>query len=256
MGAAMKRIVLTAAFLASALGAAGAADLPLKTPPAAVPEVYNWTGFYAGGGLGYVYEAYDGSFVYPPAGAWVTDQDVTLGYAKAGAQYQFGNLGTYGGYGASFVLGVEGQYTAFIGGNTGVDTSGLNMTGDFVNNILSGGARGGIAWGRVMPYVTGGYAKTRVDNFFNLADGSDETTRTSHHGTYVGGGVDWMAMPHLLFTVEYRHYSFNTQTATPISSSTGAPVPGDTWTITPHADSVTVGIAYLFNWAGPVVAKY
>lgn len=256
MGAAMKRIVLTAAFLASALGAAGAADLPLKTPPAAVPEVYNFTGFYAGGGLGYVYQVYDGSFVNPPPAAWEVSQDVAVGYAKAGAQYQFGNLGTYAGYGASFVLGVEGQYTAFIGDNSSADTTGQNMSGYLVNNILSGGARGGIAWGRFMPYVTGGYAETRVDNFFSLANGSFETTRTNHQGTYVGGGVDWMAMPHVLFTVEYRHYSFNTQTATPTSSLTGAPVPGDTWTITPRADSVTVGIAWLFNWAGPVVAKY
>jgi outer membrane immunogenic protein len=107
-----------------------------------------------------------------------------------------------------------------------------------------------------MPYVTGGYATTRVDNFLNFADGTFESARTTHDGAYVGGGLDWFAMPHVLLTIEYRHYEFNSQTATPISSLTGFPVPADTWTIKPKADTVTVGLAWLFDWGGPVVAKY
>lgn len=245
----MKKFLLTTAFLAAAVGAAGAADLPVKAAPAPVPEVFNWTGFYAGGGLGYVWENYDGSFTNPPPGAWNITQAVAIAYGKAGVQYQFGG---------TFVLGVEGQYTGIIGNNSGVDEVGLGMTGQFANNILSGGGRAGVTTfgNRLMPYVTGGYARTRVDNFLNFADGTFETARTKHNGAYYGGGIDWFAMPHVIFTIEYRHYDFNSQTATPTNGLTGTPVPGDTWTIKPKADMVTVGLAWLFDWGGPVVARY
>jgi outer membrane immunogenic protein len=243
----MKRFLLTATFMVAAVGTAGAADLPVKAAPAPVPEVYNFTGFYAGGGLGYVWESYDGSFVNPPPGTWNVGQAVAIAYAKAGVQYQFGG---------GFVLGVEGQYTGIIGNNSGVDQVGLNMTGQFANNILSAGGRAGFVYWRLMPYVTGGYATTRVDNFFNLPNGQFETARTTHDGAYVGGGFDWFAMPHVLLTIEYRHYEFNSQTATPINGLTGTPVPADTWTIKPRADQVTVGLAWRFDFGGPVVAKY
>jgi len=252
----MKKIVLSVAalFLASGIGAAGAADLPAKAAPAPVPEVYDFTGFYAGGGIGYVYENYDGSFVNPPPGSWNIIQDTAIAFAKVGAQYQFSS---------NIVLGVEGQLSSILGDNGGSDcnppalcAAGGNMTGNFVNNILSAGARGGFVWGRWMPYVTGGFAETRVDNFLNLPNGQYETARTSHEGYYIGSGFDWMAMPHVLLTIEYRHYEFNSQNATPVNAFTNVAVPADAWTIKPRADQVTVGLAWLFNWAGPVVAKY
>jgi outer membrane immunogenic protein len=249
----MRRFVLTAAFLASGIGAAGAADLPAKAAAAPVPEVYDFTGVYAGGGIGYLYENYDGSFVNPPPGSWNIIQDVAVAYAKVGGQYQFG----------SFVFGIEGQLTNILGDNLGSDcnppglcAAGGNMTGQFVNNIWSAGGRAGFAYWRLMPYVTAGYAQTRVDNLLNLPNGQYETARTSHDGYYVGGGFDWIAMPHVLLTIEYRHYEFNGQNATPVNAFTNVAVPGDAWTIKPRADMVTVGLAYLFNWAGPVVAKY
>lgn len=249
MGASMKKLLVTAALLACATGVAGAADLPVKAAPAPAPEVYNWTGVYVGGGLGYVWEDYTGNFVNPPPGSWEINQAVALAFAKAGAQYQFGG---------NFVLGVEGQFAAIIGNNSAIDNVGLNMTGGFANNISSVGGRAGFVccWGRLMPFVSGGYATTRVDNVFNLPSGQFESARTNHDGAYVGGGFDWYAMPHVLFTIEYRHYEFDSQNATPTNGSTGAPVPADSWTIKPKADTVTVGLAWLFDWGGPVVAKY
>jgi outer membrane immunogenic protein len=54
----MKKILLGSVVLA-ALGAvlgvgsaASAADLPVKAPPAPVPQVWNWSGFYIGGNVG------------------------------------------------------------------------------------------------------------------------------------------------------------------------------------------------------------
>jgi outer membrane immunogenic protein len=58
MGATMNRLlVITAALLSlAATGSAAAADLPVAPvyrALVAVAQVYNWTGFYLGGNIGY-----------------------------------------------------------------------------------------------------------------------------------------------------------------------------------------------------------
>ncbi len=56
----MKKLLLgTVAIVALAGGSAGAADLPVyKAPPPIVP-VWNWTGCYIGGHVGYQRSSYD-----------------------------------------------------------------------------------------------------------------------------------------------------------------------------------------------------
>lgn len=101
-----------------------------------------------------------------------------------------------------------------------------------------------------MPYVTGGYATgPKVTwNFLTAAGTVTEGADTKHHGGYLGGGVDWMA-PNGMLGAEYRHYSFNSQTAVPLTLTPGGiPVTGDTYTVKPKVDSVVVRLSYLFGW--------
>src|SRR5579871_1251364 len=50
-----KRLIVTAAVLATGLGAASAADMrmPVKAPPPVVDPPFSWAGFYLGGNIGY-----------------------------------------------------------------------------------------------------------------------------------------------------------------------------------------------------------
>ena len=49
----MKKLVLALASLALFTGSAVAADMAVKAPPPVAAPVYNWTGFWISGGIGY-----------------------------------------------------------------------------------------------------------------------------------------------------------------------------------------------------------
>ncbi len=114
------------------------------------------------------------------------------------------------------------------------------------------GGRAGWAFTSWLPYVTGGFAATRVNETLTTPPGGilSESTRTSHNGFYIGGGVDWKLWQNVVLGVEYRHFEFNSVTATPVVAATGALNAVDTWAIKPRADMVQARLSYLFNW-GP-----
>jgi hypothetical protein len=134
------------------------------------------------------------------------------------------------------------------------------MSANLVDHIWTIGGKLGWAFGPWMAYASGGYANTKVDNsLFTPAGLFVESTRTSHDGAYIGGGIDWQAWATpggaLVLGVEYRHYWFQSVTATPVDF-TGTPQPLDNWTIKPQADTIEAKASWLFNWGGPVVARY
>jgi outer membrane immunogenic protein len=263
----MKKLLGTAAILAVAMPlAANAADLPVAAPAYKAPVMapvpaYNWTGFYIGASIGGEFERIDGSFVFPPFADWRVENSRGMWDAHAGAQYQFG----------SFVLGVEGNFVGLFNNNNGGTDSchpttscfpGASFRSSLVDHIWTVGGRGGWAFGAWMPYISGGFASTRVDNTsfsLGLAGGS-ETTRTQHDGAYIGGGFDWQVWSTpggaLVAGVEYRHYEFQSVSATPIVAGTGLPNTFDNWTIKPRADTIEARLSWLFNWGGPVMARY
>jgi outer membrane immunogenic protein len=259
----MKKLLGTVAVLAAVMPlAANAADLPPGPAPYKAPVVapmpgYNWTGFYFGASLGGERETIDGNFVNPPPASWSVDNSRGLWDGHVGAQYQWGSV----------VFGVEGNFVGLFSNNNG-GTSGCapgcnpaaSMSANLVDSIWTAGGRLGWAFGPWMPYLSGGYANARVDNsFFNGAGLFVESTRTQHNGAYVGGGFDWQVWSTpsgaLVAGVEYRHYWFQSATATPILFN-GLANPVDTWTIQPQADTVEARLSWLFNWGGPVVARY
>ncbi|MGY3238676.1 outer membrane immunogenic protein [Bradyrhizobium sp. USDA 4448] len=76
----MKKIALAAAALTMLTGAASAADLaarPYTTAPPPVAAVYDWTGFYIGGNVGY---------------GWGEDTDPSLSFVNPG---NAGNIGAF-----------------------------------------------------------------------------------------------------------------------------------------------------------------
>jgi opacity protein-like surface antigen len=245
----MKKL-LVAAFVAAAFTSAPAiaADMPTKAPYTA-PAMYDWSGVYIGGHLGYQWSDFDSAFVTPGAPVPTTHQNVAVGGFQGGIQQQWNNL----------VLGIEGGWTdPFSHSKHQVAFPTIAFTrGTAAQDEWWIGGRAGWSMGNWMPYITGGFAsmKEKSDDF-TTAGVFTESAQARHNGTYIGGGVDVAVAPSWIFGVEYRHYDFKTKIA-PAISAAGIPNPGDDKFVDPSADSVLLRLSYKFGTGkAPVVAKY
>jgi outer membrane immunogenic protein len=234
------------------LGSAMAADLPVKARPMMVEAVYDWSGFYVGGELGGIWDRASGSFAFPPPATYTNRASTGIGGGFIGYQYQWNQA----------VLGIEadvvGLFNQDLGRSACTPVTGC-IAGLTVGNRMGGalwsvGPRLGWAAGQWMPYVTGGYAGTRVSNTSFAAGGAvTEQFSQNRSGWYVGAGVDWAFNPNWIVGVEYRHYDFGTSRSVPIGVG-GAPVPGDATDLSLRSDSVAARVSYKFG--GPIIAKY
>ena len=193
--------------------AAGAADLPSgkylpKAPP--LPALYNWTGVYVGGQIGYSWGT-DSTTELLTAGRRFINRfeyhpESVVGGVHAGFNYQMGAL----------VLGVEG------------DVEGMNARSGFFDPPLvrsatdPGGlvrvqqdwqasvrARIGYAFDRFMIYGTGGVAFTELDySYFNPLAGFGETGSFSRTGWTAGGGVNYAMTNNVILGLDYRYTDY------------------------------------------------
>jgi outer membrane immunogenic protein len=164
-------------FLAAALFALGftvsanAADLPVRGPvyKAAPAPVFNWTGFYVGGHVGYGW-AEDNAGV---------EADGFLGGLQVGYNWHFA---------PNFVFGIEGDISW-----TGVESP-ANVKLDYIATIR---ARLGYAVNNVMFYGTGGYARTELSTGF------------TGDGYALGVGLEWAFSRNWSAKVEYMYHNFD-----------------------------------------------
>jgi outer membrane immunogenic protein len=280
----MKKVLLGGVALITLgfVGAAVAADMPLKAPPPVV--VNTWTGFYIGADMGGVNGSNEGkSFSQSPgfgAGGGVTYDPVALGNSNHWAAIG----GVYAGYNwavtPSWVVGVEGDFSPTGLGTTVVDstltsggvpvpgagctTAGAGgaptcngvMMSDHLNWVATVRGRLGYTWGSMMLYGTGGGAFASQEHsgqvvpmFANVGSiaFSQNTTNTGWVG---GGGIELMATANWLVRVEYLHYAFGsgaTFSAACVKCAAGAfSGPGNfSWGSSSY-DSVRAGLAYKF----------
>jgi outer membrane immunogenic protein len=196
----MTRILLGTTILAGLLisGAAQAADLPAKAPyykaPVAAP-VYNWSGFYVGGHIGYLWADVDDVAVNYSASSRVREW---IGGVHGGAQIQFGQ----NPWGA-WVLGIEAA-----GNFAGDDNSTSNLVPCAnpafscglrkIDDLVTIGGRLGIAANTWLFTVSGGYATAKLNRVdFLPASGfcaGGGCSNDRHNGAYVGVGLE-----HVLF---------------------------------------------------------
>ena len=177
----MKRLVLAgrgALAVVTMIGAASAADMPRRQAmPAKAPMYeapYNWTGYYVGinGGGGFGHSDWSnalGTNGYNLSGAVVGG---TIGY-----NYQMGQ--------AVFGLEGDGDWSNIRGSTSGSACLGTSCE---TRNSWLATARGrlGYAFGRFMPYVTGGAAFGDI-KATAVGLGSQTTTRAGWTG---GGGLE------------------------------------------------------------------
>ena len=182
----MKRLALAFALCVGATSAALTADLPapLPSPPVYVPPspVYNWTGFYIGGNLGFGWNGGGNSDISDTFGsAFSTNTNAQfLGGAQVGVNYEF-----WGGV----VVGAEAMFDWLPNTSNTINTIGGgpaigNAAAVTINNRWLTTATGklGYAWDRVLVYGKAGGAWVGAsDNSITVNGGPAAFSTTSPH---------------------------------------------------------------------------
>ncbi len=178
---------------------AAAADLPARTPIKAPVRaaIYNWTGFYVGGQVGY------GQGSLGPGTNPIPDQAVFFPHSLTGMISGF-----QAGYNLQLpnrvVLGVEADVSfASPVDRPKLDLAPFNSTLEYAAT-----ARGriGYAFGTILPYVTGGLAwgQTRVN--INAGDGTLLSSRLLPHvGWTAGLGIEMAVGGNWTTKIEYDY---------------------------------------------------
>ena len=259
----MKRVLfgLAGALALSMSMPANAADLaarPYTKAPVMPVAVYNWTGFYVGGHIGWGWGEIDNISAAPGTAAFPTgtpfnrtSSDGFLGGLQGGFNWQYNAL----------VLGIEGEYSwTDIKGTTttvspiipAISTTATAKTDDIA--MVTG--RIGYAANEWLFYAKGGWAWAHGgSNGAVTRTGvliSNTSASVDRDGWVVGAGVEWGFAPNWSAKVEYNHIDFGSKIVT-VNQTVGAATFVDSST---KLDLVKAGVNYRFNWGGPVVAKY
>jgi outer membrane immunogenic protein len=240
----MKRTLTALAFLAAAAAPAIAADIPVKARPMApvMAPVFNWTGFYIGGHVGYGWA--DKSWTETTALFGVSHKaDGFLGGGQVGFNYQINTL----------VLGLEGDFSwaDLDGGSTVLFGAAAPVSVPFNTKVewtatLTG--RVGLAFDTWMLYGKGGvaWAHDRYSTSFYTFPLLSEVTET-RVGWTVGAGVEWAFAQQWSAKLEYNYMDFGSENVSFFPTTTMA--------IEQEIHAVKFGINYRFG-GGPIVARY
>jgi outer membrane immunogenic protein len=236
----MRKLVTGLAFAALSASVSNAADLPLKAPSAVQPALYNWTGFYAGGNLGYDWGQVNWSYFGDPTQTVARRPEGPSVGVHLGAQYQV----------KQFLIGVEGSWSGSL---RDIDDRGLDapiFAARFdsyarIVNVWTIGPRVGWVFSpQWMVFATGGYAESVIESAFilrpNVAAGSDFRTGT-HHGWFAGGGVEYLFNNYVYAGLEYRHVELDTVLQGP---PTPLPIIDVSRQVSPSFDVVQVRLGF------------
>lgn len=207
----MKRLLFGVASLVLAFGTTAlAADMPVKTPPAA--SRWNWSGFYLGLNGGY---------------GWRNGQTLTITDDRVDSPDTFVGpkpTGGFGGgqigynwqsrnFGPRIVLGIEADIQrSDISGSFNLLTPKFQNPA-YGNNKLNyfGTVRGrlGLSFDNSLIYATGGFAYGNVDQSYTYDNrlGSVVTLSSNdvNTGYVVGGGIAYKMTPAWSLDVEYQY---------------------------------------------------
>jgi outer membrane immunogenic protein len=202
-----KSLVLAAGLCVSS-AAGRAADLQAGEPP--VAPLYDWTGYYVGGQLGYGWGHTGNAFQFfidgdPTVYPWERDGSIRYHGALGG-----GHLGYLYQATPNFVLGVEGAINA--AGIKGDDNQAGGITNtrriDYFGTL---NARLGFASDRLFIYAIGGAAAGRASASDIQQGGSD---RKFVSGWNVGGGLEQALGENWRIRAQYQYVDFGKESFT------------------------------------------
>src|SRR5690606_9602913 len=207
-------MLIRSSILAGIAGAAlscsaHAADLSTKASPVwGAANAVNWTGFYAGGHLGYTQSR--ARFTDPSEGVSVSDSlKGFLGGGQAGFNYQFG----------TWVFGLEADISGSNADATQVivdpasgDASQMKEKIRWTSLVTG---RMGYAFDRALLYVKGGVAFGGFSLNGNDFDSGDTVRKSySQTGWTVGGGLEYALNSAWSVRAEYGYVAFGNKTLT------------------------------------------
>jgi outer membrane immunogenic protein len=253
----MRKLLLSGVAIAAlAAGPATAADMgtpAYKVSPPPAPPVYNWTGFYVGGGFGFGMWNAGTTAINAVTGTVLTTNSTNggrgwLGMVTAGYDYQFND---------HIVAGVFGEYDP-----SNVNGTLLTPTANNAFNVFSGQEKETSSWyvgGRIgwlvtptlLSYWSGGYTEARFGavTFTNAIPSA--ISGNTYQGWFLGGGLEYqvtfLPIRGLFFRSEYNYASYNSATLPMSNTVLLLPTP-TALTIRPVVQTIMSGVTYKFNW--------
>jgi outer membrane immunogenic protein len=228
-----KSIIAGAAVALLCCANANAADIPAPAPtyraPVVVP-VYNWSGFYIGGNLGWAFG--NSSATYNPTGfTWDVSKNGFMGGGQVGVNWQTG----------AFVFGIEGDFD-WINGKTSRSTVNGAFSGDGGTTWASTiAARFGFAADNVLWYGKAGAGW--VNNTATIYNGAGTTLWTgsnTNNGWLIGAGVEVGLTQNWTTKLEYNYLNLDNWTGTP------GILNGDSVSVSRTIQMLKVGLNYKF----------
>jgi outer membrane immunogenic protein len=270
-----KALFLAAAMLFPSL--ASAADMAVKAPPVVPLAVYNWTGFYIGGNVGYAWGQSRTDTFLDPTSSWqietIAFRNELVGLSNRTLNPQGVVGGLQAGYNfqsGAWVFGFEVDINAADLRRTDL-SSGLNggfITRNFTESIKTDWfatfrPRVGFAANTTLWYVTGGLAVADVKGSWQLLSSNGYNKAGSGSATKVGwtagAGVEHAFAPNWTVKLEYLYTDLGnfSYPSVYLPGSTFAP-PGFNYVerITQDFTFHTVRVGVNYKFGGPVVAKY
>jgi outer membrane immunogenic protein len=234
-------------------GTASAADMAVKAPPPApLPVIYNWSGFYIGanGGWGQSHSCVD---FFNGAGT-----DFTGGCGDRSGGLFGGQIG-YRWQSNQFVFGLEAQ-----GDWADLSSSRVSLFNPTLSTNVKTDAIGlftgqiGWAWNAALLYVKGGAAVTdnRLDVIDNITGIGLVSASATRWGGTLGVGFEYGFAPNWSIGAEYDHlWMGNANNSFSVTDPRLVAIANDR--ISQDVDMITLRINYRFGGYGaPVTARY
>jgi len=246
----MQKRVLTllAAVVVSAASGDSTLAADILSPPRAspMPLVYDWSGFYLGGHIGYAWDQRDND-IYGPTGSFLASGATNGGSVLGGVQIGYNFM-----LSPRWVLGIEADYSGASGNMGGSTTDAFGQRDNKIDSFGTARVRIGYAWSTLMAYGTGGFAwahemitRTQVTGTVNQAfPGTVEDSASLAPGWTAGLGFEWAVQPNWSLRAEYLHLDLATQ-------SFSFPAAGQSIQSGARIDAFRFGVNYIFNVGGP-----
>jgi outer membrane immunogenic protein len=250
------KLIFSAAVVVSAMfgiGAASAADLPMKALPVAPPPPFSWTGFYIGGSAG-------GGVLLDQG---YVNQEISadrhgigaLAGGQIGYNYQMGML-VLGIEGEGFWSGMQVTQDTFEGVNPGTLVGTATIKNRYDYDIAG---RFGIAIDHALIYgkagwVAGNFAWNSTTPF---DPGFSNYSSATLNGLLIGLGLEYAFTNNWTIKFEYDYLGYGAKDLqfTTIDCSTCTAFT-TTQNVSASKNIFKVGFNYLFNAAPVVVARY